>query len=89
MQAWLLIVSRIPLEVPDHRVHNVLHALLGSIFSIGHWTRDDWPQGGSWVVTPEACQDVFYRRPTKSAALGLQAGTKNPIQTSKTLSSGI
>jgi hypothetical protein len=40
-------------------------------------------------VAPEACQDVFYRQPAKSAALGVQAGAKNPIQTSKTLSSGI
>jgi hypothetical protein len=40
-------------------------------------------------MTPEACQDVFYRRPAKSAALGLQAGAKNLIQTLKTLSSGI
>jgi hypothetical protein len=35
MQAWLLIVSGIPLEAPDHHVHNVMHALPGSIFSIG------------------------------------------------------
>ena len=40
-------------------------------------------------MAPEACQDVFYCRPAKFAALGLQAGAKNPIQTSKTLSSGI
>jgi hypothetical protein len=89
MQAWLLIVSRILLEAPDHRVHNVLHALPGSIFSIDHWTRDNWPQRDSRVVAPEACQDVFYCRPAKSAALGLQAGAKNLIQTSKAVSSGI
>jgi hypothetical protein len=89
MQAWLLIVSRIPLEAPDHHVHNVLHALLGSVFSIGHQTRNDWPQGDSRVVAPEACQDVLYCRPGESAALGLQAGTKNLIQTSEAVSSGI
>jgi hypothetical protein len=89
MQAWLLIVSRIPLEAPNHRVHNILHALPGSIFSISHWTRDDWPQGDSRVVALEACQDVFYCRPTKFAALSLQAGAKNLIQTSKAVSSGI
>jgi hypothetical protein len=82
MQAWLLIIGRIPLEAPDHRIHNVLHALPGSIFSIGHRTCNDWPQGDSRVVAPEACQDVLYCRPTESAALGLQAGAKNMIQTS-------
>jgi hypothetical protein len=70
-QAWLLIVSRIPLEAPDHDVHNTLHALPGSVFSIDHRTCDDWPQGDSRVVAPEACQDVLYFRPAESAALGL------------------
>jgi hypothetical protein len=41
MQAWLLIVSRILLEAPNHHVHNTLHALPGSIFSIDHRTCDD------------------------------------------------
>jgi hypothetical protein len=40
-------------------------------------------------MAPEACQDVFYRRLAKSAALGLQAGAKNLIQTSKAVSSRI
>jgi hypothetical protein len=40
-------------------------------------------------VAPEACQDVLYRRPAESAALGLQAGAKNLIQTSEALGSGI
>jgi hypothetical protein len=88
-QAWLLIISRIPLEAPDHRVHNILYALLGSIFSVGHWTRNDWPQGDSRVVAPEACQDVLDCRPAESATLGLQAGAKNLIQTSEAVSSGI
>jgi hypothetical protein len=40
-------------------------------------------------VPLEACQDVFYCRPAKSTALGLQAGAKNLIQTSKADNSGI
>jgi hypothetical protein len=40
-------------------------------------------------VAPEACQDVFYCQPAKSATLGLQVGAKNLIQTSKAVSSRI
>jgi hypothetical protein len=47
------------------------------------------PQGDSRVVAPEACQDVLYCQPAKSAVLGLQAGAKNLIQTSEAVSSGI
>jgi hypothetical protein len=89
MQAWLLIVNRIPLEAPNHRVHSILYALPGSIFSVGHWTRNNRPQGDSRVVAPEARQDVLDGRPAESAALGLQAGAKNLIQTSEAVSSGI
>jgi hypothetical protein len=89
MQAWLLIVNRILLEAPDHRVHSILYALPGSIFSVGHRTRNNRPQGDSRVVAPEARQDVLDGRPVKFASLGLQAGAKNLIQTSKAVSSGI
>jgi hypothetical protein len=51
MQAWLLIVSRIPLEAPNYRVHNILHALPGSIFSIDHGPAMTGPKeaAGSWL----------------------------------------
>jgi hypothetical protein len=54
MQAWLLIVNWIPLEAPNHHVHSILYALSGSIFSVGHRTRNNRPQGDSRIVAPEA-----------------------------------
>jgi hypothetical protein len=54
MQAWLVIVNRIPLEVPNHHVNNILYALPSSIFSVGHRTRNNWPQGDSRIVALEA-----------------------------------
>jgi hypothetical protein len=54
MQAWLLIVNMILLEVPNHHVNSILYALPGSIFSVGHRTRNNRPQGDSRIVALEA-----------------------------------
>ena len=49
MQAWLLIVSGIPLEALGHHIHNILYALPGGVFGIGHWTCDHRLQGDDRV----------------------------------------
>jgi hypothetical protein len=50
-QAWLLIVSRILLEAPDHHVHNTLHALPGasSVSTTRPATTGPKETAGSWL----------------------------------------
>jgi hypothetical protein len=85
----LLIISGIPLEALGHHIYNILYAPPSDVFTVGHRTCNDRLQGDDRVVAPEARQDVLFYRSVESAALSLQAGAKDLVQTSETVSGGI